>query len=479
MYRPFLRLLAALSFAAFGTAACSDAPTGGVVTEKGPDATVGFAVNLAGSAVNLLVVEVTASDITTPLAFNVPVNNGTATGSLSVPPGTARTITVRAYDDKGTLTHEGAATVDVRAGQNVNVPINMVPRAGHVPISINIGSIVVGVTRARALPAGGDLVGDTTRLVASVTYPNGSAVPGAKVSWATLNPAIATVDSLGLVTSRAQGSTRIVATYGGYGASIDVTFILADGTNGTQDRTPPRLIDFTVSPDTADMTGVTTRDVTFSATAEDATSYYSMYVRLRSPDGQQERECYYSNDPQPGRSTRSCTITLSHYGQAGRWSIAEFAYGDARGNGRSMTTAELAAAGYDNGVTVVNTGFDNTAPVLHGTRFTQDTLFAGVGYSQATIQITTGDGHSGVEKVEVGGAHDDGSYYFGGPGGSGSVHVGGDVWESYLWVDGQYPPAGTIRLNWVRITDRAGNVTELNQQELDARGMRASITIVR
>jgi hypothetical protein len=200
-------------------------------------------------------------------------------------------------------------------------------------------------------------------------------------------------------------------------------------------------------------------------------------IALRSAD---DKECYYSNNPLPGRSTRSCTITLSRYGQAGRWTVAEFFYGDARGNGRSMTTEMLAAEGYDNGVTVINTGADYTPPVLHGARFTQDTLYAGSGYSQATLRITAGDGPSGVEKVEVGGGSDDGTFMFGGPGGGGgAVLQWGDEWESYLWVDSQHPPAGTIRLNWVRITDRAGNVTELNQQELDARGMRAALTIVR
>lgn len=479
MRRPFLRLLAVLALATFGTAACSDTPTGGSTTEKGPDAQIGFAVNLSGLSVNMLVVEVTATDITTPLAFNIPVNNGTATGSLTVPPGAARTITVRAYDAQGVLTHEGASTVDVRPGQNVNVPITLAPRAGHVPISINIGSMVVSVARARTAPAGGDLVGDTMRLNGSVTYPNGASVPGARLSWATLNPAVATVDSLGLVTARAAGSTQIVATYGGFGASIPVTFVLADGTNGTQDRTPPRLISFTVSPDTANMSGNTTMDVTFAATAEDAMSYYAMSVILRSPDGQVNKECYYSNNPQPGRSTRSCTVTLSHYGQPGRWTVTDLSIADNRGNGRTFSAAELASGGHDNGVTVINTGVDNVAPSLLGAQFQEDTIYAGNGYSQATIQISANDTQAGIESVEVGGSNDEGTFGFGGPGGSSSQEVWPGMWQSYLWIDSQYPPAGTIRLNWIRITDRAGNVTEMNQSELEARGMRATLVIIR
>jgi hypothetical protein len=479
MRRPFLRLLAVLALATFGTAACSDTPTGGSGAEKGPEAQIGFSVNLSGMSVNMLVVEVTAADITTPLAFNIPVNDGTAAGSLTVPAGTARTITVRAYDAQGALTHEGASTVDVRPGQNVNVPITLVPRAGHVPISINFGSVVVSVARARTAPAGGDLVGDTMRLNGSATYADGSAVPGARLSWATLNPAVATVDSLGLVTARAAGSTQIVATYGGYGASLPVTIVLADGTGGTVDRTIPKLISFTVNPDTADMNGHATREVTFSATAEDAGGYYYMSVFLHSPDGQMTKECSFSKNPEPGRFTLSCGITVSHYSQAGRWSVSELVIYDARGNGRSFTPAELASGGHDNGVTLVNTGTDVTPPTLQAATFQEDTIYAGNGYSQATIQISTTDSQAGIEKVEVGGSNEEGTFGFGGPGGSGSIEAYPGVWQSYLGIDADDPPAGTIRLDWVRITDRAGNVTELGPDQLDALGMRAKLVIIR
>lgn len=46
-------------------------------------------------------------------------------------------------------------------------------------------------------------------------------------------------------------------------------------------------------------------------------------------------------------------------------------------------------------------------------------------------------------------------------------------------VDGQYPPAGVLRLDGVRIKDRAGNILYLDAAALEARGMRASVTIMR
>lgn len=480
MRRSFLRLFAALSLASFA-AACSDTPTNsGTPGGNGSDAQIGFAVNLAGIPVNLLVVEVTAADITTPLAFNIPVSNGTATGNLSVPPGSARTITVRAYDANGTMTHEGSATVDVRPGQNVNVPITLTPRAGHVPISINIGSIVVGVTRARAMPAGGDVVGDTTRLAGTVTYPNGSAIPGARVSWATLNPAIATVDSLGLVTARAQGSTRIVATYGGHGASIDMTFILADGTNGSQDRTPPQLTDFGVFMDSVDMAWPTppesenTQSVTFSMTATDATGVYAFGVTLRSPDGQTSKYCFSSTSATPGSTTLYCSVALSRYGQAGRWVVEDLSIGDGRGNGRNFTAAELAAAGFDSGVFVYNTSVDNIAPVLDSIQFTPDTLRVDQGERWVTVRAYVTDTQAGVDEISFGAQGVEVGYGFGGQ----LMRNGPGIYEASFDAGSNFA-AGRAAITSVFIRDRAGNATYLNDADLAARGISAILTVIR
>ncbi|HST61548.1 MAG TPA: Ig-like domain-containing protein, partial [Longimicrobium sp.] len=370
--------------------------------------------------------------------------------------------------------------VDVRAGQNVNVPINMVPRAGHVPISINIGSIVVGVTRARPMPAGGDLVGDTTRLVASVTYPNGAAVPGAKVSWATLNPAIAMVDSLGLVTSRTQGSTRIVATYAGFGASIDLTFVVADGTGGSPDRTPPQLTGFDASMDSVDMAfpsppeSENTQSVTFSMTAMDAVGVYAFSVSLRSPDGQTSKQCFSSTSGTPGSTTLYCSIALSRYGQAGRWTVEDLSIGDIRGNGRNFTAAELAAAGFDSGVIVYNTAVDNIAPVLDSIQFTPDTIYPDQGQRWLTVRAYVTDTQAGVDEISFGAMGlEPGGFGFGGQ----MMRAGPGVYEATLDVSSW--PAGRVAITSVFIRDRANNLTYLNEADLDAQGISALLTLIR
>src|SRR5881296_2848755 len=74
-----------------------------------------FAVtaNVVGTPIATLVVTVTAADIATPLVFNLTVHDGTATGTIKLPPGAARLITVEAFDSNGDVTHEGHKTIDV------------------------------------------------------------------------------------------------------------------------------------------------------------------------------------------------------------------------------------------------------------------------------------------------------------------------------------------------------------------------------
>src|SRR5256885_9477401 len=101
---------------------------------------------LFGTTVSTLAVSVTAEDIPTPLAFNISQQNGIASGTLRVPPGSARLITVQAFDNLGQLTHEGSKTIDVVPGPNPPVSIAVISRAGQVPITATLGPVAISVT---------------------------------------------------------------------------------------------------------------------------------------------------------------------------------------------------------------------------------------------------------------------------------------------------------------------------------------------
>lgn len=185
-----------------------------------------YAQSNALAASGTLVVQVSGpgivkSDGATPdtLAFNIAMSGGVAAGSITVPAGPQRVITVRAFDGL-TETHRGSVTTDIVVGANPTVTVTLVPLVGDVTVSVSIGTTIVIVRPGLATLS----VGDTLRMTAEIRDQNGGLVTG-RVRWATLNPVRASVDTLGLVTMRDTGEVQIVATYGtvGGGAKLSGT----------------------------------------------------------------------------------------------------------------------------------------------------------------------------------------------------------------------------------------------------------------
>src|SRR3989475_5482034 len=94
--------------------------------------------DLSGTTVATMVVEVTAPDIATTLVFNISVTDRVALGIITLPAGSDRTITMRAYDAGGVETHSGAVTVAVQRGANPTIAIMLMPLAGDVPINATL-----------------------------------------------------------------------------------------------------------------------------------------------------------------------------------------------------------------------------------------------------------------------------------------------------------------------------------------------------
>lgn len=210
------RRWAALALAAvFAAAACSGDATG---SQPGDEALLQVSANLSSTPISTLVVEVTASDIPNTLVFNLQVQNGTASGTIKMPSGADRTITVKAFDSSGQVTHEGSVTLNVDNGQNPPVAISLGPRSGHVPVTVTVGDHSVVVSPASVTVAAADSV----QLTATVTAAGGAPM-NVQVEWATLNPGIATVSPSGWVRGANAGQVQVVATYAGVGGSSQVT----------------------------------------------------------------------------------------------------------------------------------------------------------------------------------------------------------------------------------------------------------------
>jgi len=180
--------------------------------------------DVGSSAVVTLVAEVTAPDIPTALTFNVPITDGVASGTITVPAGSDRTVALRAYDSGGILTHNGVVTLDIQPGSNPSRAITLIPLTGDQPIVVTLGSFTITVTPPSATVG----VASTVPLSVSITDWNGATVTPTvtdPVSWATANPGIATVDAAGLVSGAGVGNTKITATFRGAAGTATINVI--------------------------------------------------------------------------------------------------------------------------------------------------------------------------------------------------------------------------------------------------------------
>ena len=178
--------------------------------DQGPvpqsEATLSVGVNLSGTTVTTVVLDVSAPDIPTTLVFNIPIVGGIATGTITVPAGSNRTIQLRGYDIGGVQTHSGSVTVNIQPGTNATMSIVLTPLTGDLPITATLGSYIVTVTP----PSASLSITGTVQLSVTITDSNGNPATGV-VAWATHNPGIATVNGSGLVTASGSGTTTISA----------------------------------------------------------------------------------------------------------------------------------------------------------------------------------------------------------------------------------------------------------------------------
>jgi hypothetical protein len=205
----------ALSFAFLTVLVSCDGQSTGL---RRGEATLSITANLSGTMVATIVADVTAPDIPTMLTFNIPIDNGTAAGTITVPAGSNRTIALRAYDAGGVETHNGSVTVTILPGTNPSMAILLTPLTGDLPITVTLGSVSVTVTPPSATLS----VAGTAQLSATILDSQGHPTTGV-VAWATHHPGIATVDATGLVTATGVGTTTISAVFRGVTGTATIT----------------------------------------------------------------------------------------------------------------------------------------------------------------------------------------------------------------------------------------------------------------
>jgi Bacterial Ig-like domain (group 2) len=329
-------------------AACGDAPTD--TPTDAHTAQLGFSVNVSGTDVRRMVVDVTAPDISQPLVYNVDVVDGVVSGRIDVPPGPARTIRVRAYDVALVQTHEGSTTTDVRPGSNQPVTVTLTPAAGRVPLAVGFGSVVVTVRAVDGpnAPTGEYIAGTSARFEATVATADGTPIPHAVVRWASLNPSIASIGDDGVATALAAGGTQVVATWNGHGSAI--------GINVTEktDFVAPTLQSLSFDSATITVTPGWARNLRLRAgVQDDASGIAETMVQIRGTTNPGNGwNCYPLFSASLG--TYTCNITVASWTLADTYEVTRVEVTDNAGNRATFTKADLAARGIAPRVTVVH-----------------------------------------------------------------------------------------------------------------------------
>ena len=222
------RSLLALIAVAVIELSCEHAPT---LPATPREVSLSINANLSGTAITAVVVKVTGPGIPDTLLFNLAVSNGQASGTIQVPTGSTRVLTVHGFDANGIETHRGSATIDVQIGSNPTVTVTLLPLVGNQPIVVTVGTILVTVSPGTATLN----AGDTLRFRAVVTDSVGDTL-NVRVTWASTNPNLVSVDTVGLALAKASGSAELVAVYGAAaGAAVVVvptSWVLKTGLPG-------------------------------------------------------------------------------------------------------------------------------------------------------------------------------------------------------------------------------------------------------
>ena len=220
--RPRVALAAALSAMIVSAGVACDAisprpvETGKVtmqlVLPRGGAASVGLAFSVK--------VSITGLGIATPIdsIFFFDATGTSASGSMTVPVGQGRLMTVSIYDATNALLFMGTSLVNVTAGVNPPATVTISPTLGSVPITVVFGTVTVTLSPPPTIRAG-----LTTTITATVKDGLGVAVPGAVVLFATNAPPTAWAATGGVVTGLDAGTALISATSLGSSATAAIT----------------------------------------------------------------------------------------------------------------------------------------------------------------------------------------------------------------------------------------------------------------
>ncbi|HSU14621.1 Ig-like domain-containing protein [Longimicrobium sp.] len=311
-------------------------------------------------------------------------------------------------------------------------------------------------------------VGETQRMEGVLRGVTGRAAAGPPVRWWSSNPAVATVDSAGLVTALAEGAATITATSGDRAGRAEL-LVTADPA-----VTWPTLVSFEVLPGTvlAEVDSLVFRIGVKNAHA----SFYFLTLDVQSP--LRTSDGWFCADVTLVSGTADdgvyeCRMVMPGWMIRGAWVVQGVNLHNYRRD-RTVSTAALRAAGAPWRIEVKNPG-DETGPVLDSLSIPQPTATAGS--TAAVVNVAVTDTGSGIARVRVVARSTRTGNALGCESGLPSISGFSNVYGCYLNFPA-FAPAGAWVVEQVLLEDVRGNRRTFSTAALQAAGYPTAIEVV-
>jgi hypothetical protein len=308
-------------------------------------------------------------------------------------------------------------------------------------------------------------VGDTMHMEAIVRNAAARTLDGAAVAWSSSNPAVATVDSLGVLTAVGPGSATVTGTSGGRTGSVAVRV----SAQGAAPHASIHRLDVLGASVTADDVDSVAFEVGVRTTPWEV---YHVGLQVRHADGERRRCDIHS----PGRPTTwgavyRCTLRFPTGSPVGVWRVDSLTVTMRNENTYSasqlVTHFRLNAAGAPAHVYVEAKPEDRTPPTLLDFSFSPDSVEAGKDLLK--LDVRASDAGAGLTRAGI---------VFS-SGGAGQMSCVTTVLHSGTGADGvyrcsvvipRYLDGGTWLVDMVWVEDGNANRDTVPTAELQASG---------
>ncbi len=248
----------------------------------------------------------------------------------------------------------------------------------------------------------------------------------------------------------------------------------------TSDTTPPRLVSFTFSPTTVDVSTAGKTVVAIATITDNLAGLSWGLVTFGSPNGQYVNANLFRLTGTPLNGTYQATINLPLHLQAATWKAQVYLY-DLAGNSQTLGFTDLQTLGFPTDLVVTDGTPDVQPPVPLSASFSPTSIDVSSAGANVTVSLRISDNLSGgyiseVVLAPVGGSATARQILFGYQFQLVSGTALDGTWQAVQTMP-RYSPAGPWQILVLYLVDAATNTVAFNSGQLQAMGINPIFTV--